>query len=548
MSYLVFARKYRPQGFDQVVQQDHVTRTLMHAISAGRVSHAILFTGPRGTGKTTVARILAKAMNCVQGPTPTPCNTCRSCVEITNGHAADVFEIDGASNNSVDQVRELRENLKYMPSHSRYKIYIIDEVHMLSLAAFNALLKTLEEPPAHVLFIFATTEPQKIPVTILSRCQRHDLRRMDLAAIVAQMEKICEQEGVAIEQESLTLIAREAGGSMRDALSLLDHVLACAEGAISDTLVAELLGAAEQRQLFELSAALLARDMRQALEKVDSVWRQGLEMKRFYADLVIHFHHLVMVKLGERAGRLVDLPGHAVQQMQAQVRDIPDSYLIQVLDQLFAAESSIKFSSHPKLALEMVFLKMFQTPPLLPIDQLIERLDKLRATAATSISPSHRAVPSQLPPAKAKPESAPAAFQEKEENEPEPRPEPTPCQPGELWDRLLQRVGEEKPSLTGFLQKCLSRDLSEERMTIEVHGNEFTFNSIQKHARYLEEVCGRLAGRPITVTLTAHREDVGVKQKEKQMAEQLRQKALGHPRVMETIELFDGKIIDVKVP
>ncbi len=548
MSYLVFARKYRPQGFDQVVQQDHVTRTLMHAISAGRVSHAILFTGPRGTGKTTVARILAKAMNCAQGPTPTPCNTCRSCVEITNGHAADVFEIDGASNNSVDQVRELRENLKYMPSHSRYKIYIIDEVHMLSLAAFNALLKTLEEPPAHVLFIFATTEPQKIPVTILSRCQRHDLRRMDLAAIVAQMERICEQEGVAIEQESLTLIAREAGGSMRDALSLLDHVLACAEGAVTGALVAELLGAAEQRHLFELSAALLARDMRQALEKVDGVWRQGLEMKRFYADLVAHFHHLVMVKLGERAGRLVDLPGHAIQQMQAQVRDIPESYLIQVLDQLFAAEPSIKLSSQPKLALEMVFLKLFQTPPLLPIDRLIERLDKLRSTATGGLASNHQATASNLAPAEVKPETVPVVSQKLGTNEPEPRQEPKPCPSGALWDQLLQRVGEEKPSLTGFLQKCRFGDLGEERLTIEVRGNEFTFNSIKKHIRYLEEVCGRLAGRTISVDLSAQPEDAGVKQKEKQKAEELKQKALSHPRVMETIELFDGKIIDVKVP
>ena len=178
MSYLVLARKYRPQAFSDVVKQDHVTQTLSHAISSGRVAHAILFTGPRGTGKTTIARILAKAMNCQQGPTVSPCNVCRSCMEITSGQAVDVFEIDGASNNSVDQVRDLRDNVRYMPSHSRYKIYIIDEVHMLTTAAFNALLKTLEEPPAHVLFMFATTEPQKIPLTILSRCQRHDLRRI----------------------------------------------------------------------------------------------------------------------------------------------------------------------------------------------------------------------------------------------------------------------------------------------------------------------------------------------------------------------------------
>jgi DNA polymerase-3 subunit gamma/tau len=548
MSYLVFARKYRPQGFEQVVEQDHVTRTLMNAIAAGRVSHAILFTGPRGTGKTTVARILAKAMNCAQGPTPTPCNSCRSCVEITEGHAADVFEIDGASNNSVDQVRELRENLKYMPSHSRYKIYIIDEVHMLSLAAFNALLKTLEEPPAHVLFIFATTEAQKIPVTILSRCQRHDLRRMDLSAIVAQMARICEQEGVSIAEESLTLIAREAGGSMRDALSLLDHVLACAEGPVTDALVAELLGAAEQKHLFDMSAALLARDIRQVLEKVDDVWRQGLEMKRFYADLVAHFHHLMMVKLGERAGRLVDLPSHAVQQMQAQVRDIPDSYLIQVLDQLFSAEPSIKFSSQPKLALEMVFLKVFHATPLLPIDRLIERLDHLRAsTVAQGPPPDHGKSSMAIAPAEAKGESASPGDIEK--LEPPRRQETVTLQGAALWDQLLRRVGEEKPSLLGFLQKCHCRGIRGAQLDIEVHGNEFIFNSIQKHARFLDEVCGQLAGgRPITIALTAQLEDNGVKQKEKQKAESLKQKALSHPRVMETIELFDGKIIDVKLP
>ncbi len=548
MSYLVFARKYRPQTFDQVVQQDHVTRTLMNAISAGRVSHAILFTGPRGTGKTTVARILAKAMNCAQGPAPTPCNNCRSCMEITSGHAADVFEIDGASNNSVDQVRELRENLKYMPAHSRYKIYIIDEVHMLSLAAFNALLKTLEEPPAHVLFIFATTEPQKIPVTILSRCQRHDLRRMDLAAIVAQMGHICAQEGVSIDEGSLALIAREAGGSMRDALSLLDHVLACAEGPVNDTLVAELLGAAEQRHLFELSAALLGRDIGKVLEKIDGIWRQGLEMKRFYADLVAHFHHLVMVGLGERTGRLVDLPGHAIHQMQAQVRDVPESFLIQVLDQLFAAEAAIKLSSQPKLAMEMVFLKLFQTPPLLPIDHLIERLDQLRSTAAVCAPPDVGERQSGLDSVRTSSDPMDVALPKPQAGEPPHGPEASPLQAESLWGRLLQRVGQEKPSLMGFLQKCQSPGIRGEQLSIEVRGNEFTFNSIQKHLRYLEEVCGRLVGRAITINLTGHLEDAGEKQKEKQKAEQLKQKALSHPRVMETIELFNGKIIDVKIP
>ncbi|WP_054701283.1 DNA polymerase III subunit gamma/tau [Desulfosarcina cetonica] len=228
MGYLVLARKYRPQTFDAVVGQQHVTQTLKNAIKAGRVAHAILFSGPRGTGKTTVARILAKAMNCETGPTETPCNHCRSCMDITAGRGVDVFEIDGASNNSVEQVRELRDNSRYMPAHSRFKIYIIDEVHMLSIAAFNALLKTLEEPPAHVMFLFATTEAHKIPITILSRCQRHDLKRIDLAAVVGHMESLCRQESVAISTNNLWRIARESGGSMRDALSLLDQILPAA--------------------------------------------------------------------------------------------------------------------------------------------------------------------------------------------------------------------------------------------------------------------------------------------------------------------------------
>ncbi len=316
MSYLVLARKYRPQTFDQVVQQSHVTRTLTNAIAAERVAHAILFAGPRGTGKTTVARILAKAMNCQEGPTAQPCNQCQSCLEITAGNAADVFEIDGASNNSVDQIRELRENLKYMPVHSRFKIYIIDEVHMLSLAAFNALLKTLEEPPEHIMFMFATTEVHKIPITILSRCQRHDLRRIDGAAIAGHMRFICDQEKVQIDDDSLSLIAQESGGSMRDSLSLLDHILACAQGPVTSELISELLGIVDGRYLYDISNAVFEQDLGKVLTGIDAVWRNGYELKRFYSDLVAHFHQLVLAKLGPKAEPLANLSQQEIDQMK----------------------------------------------------------------------------------------------------------------------------------------------------------------------------------------------------------------------------------------
>ena len=260
MSYLVLARKYRPQTFEEVVQQTHVTTTLANAIKAGRVAHAILFAGPRGTGKTTIARIFAKAMNCRQGPRPIPCNTCQACEEITAGSSADVFEIDGASNNGVEQVRELRENIKYMPANSKFKIYIIDEVHMLSLAAFNALLKTLEEPPEHALFVFATTEPYKIPITIHSRCQRHDLRRIDPQALIAHMTMLCHKEGREVSSESLSIIAREAGGSMRDALSLLDQVISSTTGPIEHEQLLDMLGVVDRSLLFDLADGILGDD------------------------------------------------------------------------------------------------------------------------------------------------------------------------------------------------------------------------------------------------------------------------------------------------
>ena len=332
MSYLVLARKYRPQTFDEVVCQEHVTQTLTNAIGMGRVPHAVLFCGPRGTGKTTVARILAKAMNCIEGPTKSPCNTCGSCVEITQGNAVDVFEIDGASNNSVEQIRELRENIKYMPAHCRYKIYIIDEVHMLSTAAFNALLKTLEEPPPHILFIFATTEPHKIPLTILSRCQRHDFKRVDSRSIAGHLKTLCFKEGFNIDEESLHTLSREAGGSMRDALSLLDQVIACSEGRLGTEQVMDILGIIDHRRLFDISNAIFQDDIPKVLDILDEIYDRGHDVKKLYSDILAHFRNLIVVKMGKSVEKLVDLPRHEIDLIQEQIGSVPATYLNQILD------------------------------------------------------------------------------------------------------------------------------------------------------------------------------------------------------------------------
>jgi DNA polymerase-3 subunit gamma/tau len=544
MSYLVLARKYRPQTFEQVVQQSHVTHTLSNAIAGQRVAHAILFAGPRGTGKTTVARILAKAMNCRSGPTAQPCNQCQSCVEITAGSAADVFEIDGASNNSVDQIRELRGNLKYMPVHSRFKIYIIDEVHMLSLAAFNALLKTLEEPPGHIMFMFATTEVQKIPVTILSRCQRHDLRRIEGRAIAGHMRYICDQENVEIDDDSLSFIAQEAGGSMRDSLSLLDHVLACAQGAVTLEMIGELLGIVDRKHLFDISQAVFNQDIGKVLAGIDAVWRNGYELKRFYSDLVAHFHQLSIAKLGPDEERLMDLSPGEIDQLKSQVENVPQNYLLQILDLLFQSEPVIKLSSQPRIGLEMVFLKLFQTAPSLPIETLVEHLERLQnrlsADRKTVNSLSSETQPAQAPTmlSTASQVDSPNAG----------APVSTPLQDkANLWRKIMECISEVKPSLAGFLSNCRLKSVDDGQLDLEVNGNEFILNNIIKHKQALEDQCRTILDRPVQLNINANFQDHAAKQEQKKKIGHLKQEAVSHPLVMEALELFDGRVIDVKV-
>jgi DNA polymerase III subunit gamma/tau len=546
MSYLVFARKYRPQTFEQVVGQGHVTRTLSHAIESGRLAHAILFTGPRGTGKTTIARILAKCMNCQQGSAAPPCNQCQSCVEITAGNSADVFEIDGASNNSVDQVRELRDNLKYMPSHSRFKVYIIDEVHMLSTAAFNALLKTLEEPPAHILFIFATTEPHKIPLTILSRCQRHDLRRIETDAIVRHLHAICDQEKVDVDDDSLTMIAREAGGSVRDALSLLDHIVSCADGAVTAEFITDLLGIVERRHLFDCADAVLKQDIARVLTRIDDVWRQGYEIKRFYSDLLVYFHHLILVKMGPSTSRLVDLSAHEIQKLNEQAADVAESRLVQIFDFLFQIEPSIKLSSQPKMALEIAFMKLFQIPPALAIDTLIDRLDRLRESVSIDGLPAAPGV-AVAGMAAQKALGVPAGDDRIPEDAPGESTPSTSADPLSLWERVMAEVAHRKPSLAASLKKCRLAIKSDDQMDMEVNGTDFVFKNITKQAAFLEEVISDLAGHKVRLNIVANIEDLRLKQEQKQTADHLKQKALGHPMVMEALALFDGKVVDIKI-
>ncbi|UCH21044.1 MAG: DNA polymerase III subunit gamma/tau [Deltaproteobacteria bacterium] len=561
MSYLVLARKYRPQTFERVIGQEHVTRTLGNAIALDRVAHAVLFSGPRGTGKTTVARILAKALNCVKGPAPVPCNVCRSCNEIASGNAVDVFEIDGASNNSVEQVRELRENVKYMPAHSPYKIYIIDEVHMLSIAAFNALLKTLEEPPAHIQFIFATTEPHKIPITILSRCQRHDFKRIPLELIKRQMESICEKEEIDIDRQCLWLMAREAGGSMRDALSLLDQVMTCAKGRITYEDVLEILGIIDRKFIFDISNAVLSGEVAEFLDCLDTVYDRGHDMKKLYADLLEHFRNLLVIKIGKNVGKLIGFPSHEIELMLDQVKEISAAYLNQIFDLLFKEETTIKFSSNPKMALELAFIRLFQVKPALPIDLLVNKLDQLRqeiaglpqkdtfATGTDEGSAENTAV-------SMRPENN---QEQSEADSSHPRntgstaSSPTSIaayeNPQQAWNRIYKIISERNPSLAANLTKASLKRLTGRRLEIEVNGNGFNVNMIkrEKNLDAIKTVCREFFGKDMEIVISAKEIPANADQKKKSNDIDLKNEALSHPLVAEAVEIFNGQIVDVKI-
>ena len=405
MSYLVIARKWRPQNFSDVAGQQHITHTLQNAIRANRIAHAFLFTGVRGVGKTTAARILAKALNCVKGPTPDPCNECSHCQEIAQGSSIDVLEIDGASNRGIDEIRQIIENVRYQPANCRFKIYIIDEVHQVTKDAFNALLKTLEEPPPSVKFILATTEPHRLPATILSRCQRYDFRRIALREIIERLGAIAKSEGLDITEGALVLLAREADGSMRDAQSLLEQVLAIAAPpdvngqarAVDEILLQDILGLAERRILYEISAAVLAGDARRCVELVAEVVQQGRDLNRLARDLVDHFRNLLVARLASggrgpsdartsHTAQLLDLPDQEIADLAEQSRPVSVETLLDYLDFMSAGDAEIARSTTPRFALESVLIRLAGLPQSLPVTELIERLERIegKSTAGTA--------------------------------------------------------------------------------------------------------------------------------------------------------------------
>ncbi|CUT05341.1 DNA polymerase III subunit gamma/tau, partial [Candidatus Kryptonium thompsonii] len=376
MAYLVTARKWRPSKFSEVVGQEHVTATLLNSLKLGRVAHAYIFAGPRGIGKTTVARILAKAINCLNPQDYEPCNECEMCVEISNGRSIDVLEIDGASNRGIDEVRDLRESVRYTPTKAKYKVYIIDEVHMLTKEAFNALLKTLEEPPPHILFIFATTEPHRVPSTILSRCQRFDFRRIEIQKIIERLKLIAQQDKIQIDDDSLFTIAKKANGSLRDALSIFDQVVSFCGEKIKFEDVIKALNIIDQEIFFRVTDIVKEKNIKAGLELVDEITKLGYDFQEFLTGLSEHLRNFLVV-ITTKSTELIEATEYYKSRYISQANNFTESDIIRMLKIVNDAEASIKWAPQPRLKLEMVITQLASLDSAVKIQELLAKIEEL---------------------------------------------------------------------------------------------------------------------------------------------------------------------------
>jgi DNA polymerase-3 subunit gamma/tau len=571
LSYKVLALKYRPSTFDEVVGQTTVTRTLRNAIEQDRIGHAFLLSGARGVGKTTTARILAKALNCSrgEGPTADPCGECDACREIAEGKTLDVQEIDGASNNSVDQVRELRESARYNPARDRFKIWIIDEVHMLSTGAFNALLKTLEEPPPKVKFVFATTEYHKIPETILSRCQQYDFRMIPAKELQAHLRKIAEREGITVGDTGLAQIARAAEGSVRDALSLFDQVLAFTGEEVKDEEVAGLLGLVDRELLYRASGAIQSGDSLAVLELVESLADYGADYRNFVRELLLHLREILLVKLASEGSPLLNaiLPEER-DHLQERAEAFSEEDLLRGIDLLTRAEGELRQSPDPRVALELALLKLVQMRRLLPFTELVAKVERLSGDAPAAALPPPRtgAARAEVPARSASrpsskgrtptppsapapgPAEAPAAGTSAEVVEASPAPiAADPSDPaGALVVKMLN-LCETRPSLGQPLRGATAR-LEGKTLTLAVAPDFVAMATM--HADEYRDLAKQAAGRTLALEIEAGAaaapESEAKPSEEEVRKQRLRAEAEKEPAVQEALDLFDGRVVDVR--
>jgi DNA polymerase-3 subunit gamma/tau len=544
MSYLVLARKWRPQVFEEVVGQRTITQTLQNAIAQKRVAHAFLFAGARGVGKTSTARILAKALNCEKGPNINPCNQCIHCKEITEGNSIDVIEIDGASNRGIEEIRELRENVRYTPAKSRYKIYIIDEVHMLTREAFNALLKTLEEPPPHIIFIFATTEPHKIPATILSRCQRYDFKRIPLKEIFDTLKRMAEKEEIHISPRSLMLLAREAEGSMRDAQSLLDQVISYGGKEIRDEDVVEILGVIDRKILYETIEAIADQDAQRCIEVVRHLYHYGYDIQYFCRELLQYLRNLILIKVSKQPEELLDFDGEELESLKKQAEKFRFEHLDHLFHLLLKGEQEIIQSTFPRIMLEMTLIRMATLRSLLPIDEIIEKLERMGGGKGDKETLKETKSKLSIPPQE---EPKEMGLPQKEEKLGEARPFEE-----ETWKELLNFARGKNPILGSFLSFGIPLRLDEETIEIGFEKDSFHYERIleKPYRNQLESVCQEFFNKKMRVILSSLEE--GGREKantHNQKASSSKRETSGlqineNLMIQEALRLFNGKIVE----
>jgi len=494
MAYEVLARKWRPQVFQDVVGQEHIIQTLLNAINTDRIAHAFLFSGARGVGKTSVARILAKALNCRDRVDGTPCNKCISCREITDGSSVDVQEIDGASNRGIDEIRELRENIRYMPSSGRFRVYIIDEVHMLTIQAFNALLKTLEEPPPHVKFIFATTEPHKVPITILSRCQRFDFKRLPLGRLIEQLTKITSEEGIEIKRSGLAVIAREADGSMRDAESLLDQVAAYTGRKIEDKDINDILGIIDRDIIFEMSGAMIDGSPDKCLEIVERIYNYGYDIKEFYRAIMDQYRNLVVCLVAPKSD-LLDMTDDSVKDLEIQAKKAGLTKLQQSLNILINREETLRFTSHSRLVLETIMVKVCQLGDLLSFGEIIKKIEAMEKRLATSPVPYIAMSSGTIA-------ETQATWDKKGEEEKDPE-EKEDLSPVDQWKNFMNYLASKNAPMSNNLGEWKFKGFSGDG--IEIIRGESAFSSVYfddvERMDKLISYCGEFFGRKVKIKI-----------------------------------------------
>jgi DNA polymerase-3 subunit gamma/tau len=570
LSYQVLARKWRPTSFEEVAGQAHVTTALRNAIKTERIPHAILLSGPRGVGKTTIARLLARALNCEKGPTPEPCGACSFCTEIAEGRSTDVQEIDAASRTSVDDVREIIESIRYAPTPGKWRIYVVDEVHMLSTAAFNALLKTLEEPPPRSLFVFATTNPEKIPYTVVSRCQRHDLRRLPAAETIARLREIAAAEGIELSESSMLALAREGEGSLRDSLTLMDQLVAVGGTKPTDEQVAEILDLIDRRILTAIAEACIASDPAAALVAAGRAAEAGIDAKRLGAALVRLLRDLCVLRVAPQHPELVEGSDAEIDELRALAERAEPARLRRMFRALVREQEDLTWAPEPFAVLEMALVRLATLAPGDDAAELLARLGTLEQQLASGGSGGGGGAGGTRPAGKASGGSsgtgqsaskrnvraAPAPVAEAGEASPDAHAAPTApttppgsATPAAVFDRLRVFAQNENRGLFAALEGGRLLERASGRLRLELPPS-IGGRRLAGRVSDLEEICARFFGEPTEVEIqiaeSAAGRERGRKQAEESDARERRRVALSHPAINAALEILGGEIIEIR--